>query len=187
KTCYLNDQVIGLYFLYLSSLLNSSDVLLVQPFIFLWIANRDDLETFKYCIEPLKLSGKKLVLFTVNDNDVLSGGGSGTHWSLLVYDRNMNAFLRLDSMEGVNNSDSMKLYEAVKGYMGTSYGSSSLETSSKSSVNGRNKKKKEVVAVRTKSMTDPTTPPTFMECQTPQQTHGYDCGLYIMAVARAIC
>ncbi|EEF40279.1 conserved hypothetical protein [Ricinus communis] len=32
-----------------------------------------------------------------------------------------------------------------------------------------------------------TPPPVFVESPTPQQTNGYDCGIYVIAIARAIC
>ena len=54
-------------------------------------------EDLKDLIESLKLSSKKLIIFTVNDNDDLSGGDSGTHWSLIVYDRSKNT-LELDCL-----------------------------------------------------------------------------------------
>ena len=139
---YLNDQIIAFYFGYLSSSCDSNDILLVPPSVSFWLANCKE-EALKDIIEPLKLSSKKLVLFTVNDNDDLSGGDSGTHWSLLVYDRSSNTFSHHDSMEGVNNSHAMKLYEAVKGFMGPT---AKPNTASSSTPKGRMKKKKDVGA-----------------------------------------
>ena len=184
--CYLNDQIIAFYFGYLSSLGNSNDILLIPPSVSFWIANCGD-ENLKDIIEPLKLSSKNMVLFTINDNDDLGGGNCGTHWSLLVYDRSKNAFSHHDSMEGVNNFHATKLYGAVKGFMG----STALPTTltSPSSSKGRTKKRKDVakaVAVaKSTAVVDAT--PCFIECNTPQQTNGYDCGLYVMAIAKVIC
>ena len=147
----------------------------------------------KYTIEPLKLPTKKLVLFTINDNDDLDGGNSGTHWSLLVYDRSKHAFLHHYGMEGVNNFHTTKLYEAVKSFIGTAAEPTKLASSSSSSKGrSRTKKKKDVgatakaVAVaKLEAVAD--AKPCFIECNTPQQTNGYDCGLYVMAIAKAIC
>uniref|UniRef100_A0A803LMI9 Ubiquitin-like protease family profile domain-containing protein n=1 Tax=Chenopodium quinoa TaxID=63459 RepID=A0A803LMI9_CHEQI len=60
------------------------------------------------------LSSKTLVLFPVNDND--ESGGS--HWSTLVYDMMKNLFMHYDSMQELNSFHAMKLYDAVKEYMG---------------------------------------------------------------------
>lgn len=179
---YLNDQIIAFYFGYLSSSCDSNDILLVPPSVSFWLANCKE-EALKDIIEPLKLSSKKLVLFTVNDNDDLSGGDSGTHWSLLVYDRSSNTFSHHDSMEGVNNSHAMKLFEAVKGFMGPT---AKPNTASSSTPKGRMKKKKDVGATA-KAVAVADAEPSFIECDTPQQTNGYDCGLYVIAIAKVIC
>jgi sentrin-specific protease 8 len=178
--CYLNDNIIGFYFSYLTSFFNSEDILLIPPSVSYWLANSEDKESARACSEALKLPEKKLVVFAVNDNDDLSGGESGNHWSVMVYGRNINAFVHHDSMEGVNNLDAMKLYEAVKGFMGTAVSSSSKSSKS------RNKKKKNKGAA-TESIGAPSAEIGFLEFPTPQQSNGYDCGLYVMAIARTIC
>ncbi|XP_057951924.1 NEDD8-specific protease 1-like [Malania oleifera] len=92
----------------------------------------------------------------------------------------MNAFFHHDSMEGVNGSHALKLFDSVKGFMGTD----SLEPSpSKLSSKGRSKRKK-ISGSETEVLAAPL---SFMEGSTPQQTNGYDCGLYVMAIARIIC
>lgn len=57
--------------------------------------------------------------------------------SVMVYGRStMNAFVHRDSMEGVNNLNAIKLYEAVKSFRGTD------ESSATKLSKGRSKKKK---------------------------------------------
>ncbi|KAK9999391.1 hypothetical protein SO802_018994 [Lithocarpus litseifolius] len=135
----------------------------------------------KYTIEPRKLPTKKLVLFTINDNDDLDGGNSRTHWSLLVYDRSKHAFLHHDGMEGVINFHATKLYDAVKSFIGTVAELTKLASSSSSSSKGRSrtKKKKDVGATakaiavaKLEAVADAT--PCFIECNTPQQINEYD-------------
>jgi sentrin-specific protease 8 len=177
--CYLNDQIIGFYFSYLTSLVKSEDILLVPASVSFWLANCGDKESAKACAEDLKLSEKCLVLFAVNDNDDLSGGESGSHWSTMAYYRNMNAFVHHDSMEGVNNLNALKLFDAVKAFMG------SAESSSTKLSKSRNKKKKDKGAA-SKSVGAPSAEPCFLEGPTPQQSNGYDCGLYVLAISRTI-
>lgn len=179
--CYLNDQIIGFYFSYLSSLCGRNDVLFLPPSISFWLANCDG-DSCKAAVEPLEFPSRRLVVFTVNDCDDLGGGESGTHWSILIYDRSKNSFLHLDTMEGVNHDHALKLYDSVKELMGKAPVPSTLMSSSLKA-----KAKKKNVA-RPASKCEPTiAEPLFEESNAPQQTNGYDCGLYVMAIAKAVC
>lgn len=195
--CFLSDQIIAFYFTYLSCSFNTkTDMLLVPPSISLWIANCEDTNWIEDYVKSCEMSSKRLVLFVVNDNEDFSGRDGGNHWSILVYDRTKNLFLHFDSMMGVNTPYAVKLYDALKEFMGPGGESSSPHTSSKK----QRKKKKSVPSVKRGSK--PTQPsvteeseatavsglPMFTECETtPQQQNGYDCGLYVLAIARTIC
>uniref|UniRef100_A0A803KT44 Ubiquitin-like protease family profile domain-containing protein n=1 Tax=Chenopodium quinoa TaxID=63459 RepID=A0A803KT44_CHEQI len=90
---------------------------------------------------PLICQARRLVLFAVNDND--ESGGS--HWSTLVYDRMKNLFMHYDSMQELNSFHAMKLYDAVKEYMGPDGSEvSRAQISSTSLKKQENKKKKRV-------------------------------------------
>ncbi|KAL8096547.1 NEDD8-specific protease 1-like [Apium graveolens] len=197
--CYLSDQIIAFYFAYLSGSFNTkkTDTLLVPPFISLLIANSEDTTCVEDYVKSWEMSSERLVLFVVNDIiEDCSGGDGGNHWSILVYDRTKNLFLHFDSMMGVNNFSALKLYDALKEFMGPGGESLSPHASSKK----QRKKKKNVPYVKRGSKA--TQPPAigeseatavaglpmFTECETaPQQQNGYDCGLYVLAIARAIC
>ncbi|KAJ6876533.1 NEDD8-specific protease 1 [Populus alba x Populus x berolinensis] len=172
--CYLNDQIIDFYFAYLSSSYSAdaNDILLVPPSTSYWFANCQDQQSLvNDFVEPLKFSSKKLILFTVNDNEDFSAAERGTHWSLLVYDRSQNYFLHFDSLPGMHRYHALKLYKAVKGFMGTASESSSKDGA----------KTLKMKAVGSAAV------PFFKEAKTPQQTNGFDCGLYVMAIAEVIC
>eukprot|EP00268_Persea_americana_P014125 TRINITY_DN16263_c0_g1_i1.p1 TRINITY_DN16263_c0_g1~~TRINITY_DN16263_c0_g1_i1.p1 ORF type:complete len:254 (+),score=45.22 TRINITY_DN16263_c0_g1_i1:438-1199(+) len=166
----LNDRIIEFYFSYLSSTYTSPDILLVPPAISFYISNCSDSESLNSFIEPLKLPDKKIVIFTINDNEDFSEVG-GLHWSLLAFSRSMNAFVHHDTAGGLNRKHAKKLYNAVKGFVAVC---DSVPTSSKKREN--------------KKAGCPTPVPDFIECSTtPQQQNGYDCGLYVMAIAKVIC
>ncbi|KAJ8444891.1 hypothetical protein Cgig2_015237 [Carnegiea gigantea] len=138
--CYLNDQIIGFYFSYLSSLCGRKDVLFLPPSISFWLANCDG-DSCKAAVEPLVFPSRRLVVFTVNDCDDLGGE-----------------------------------------FMGKAPVPSTLMSSSLKA-----KAKKKNVA-RPASKCEPTiAEPLFEESNAPQQTNGYDCGLYVMAIAKAVC
>ncbi|KAK2977160.1 hypothetical protein RJ640_027773 [Escallonia rubra] len=183
--CYLNDQIIGFYFQYLASSFDCDDILLVPPSLSFWLTHTQDLDNQN--VAPMDFCSKRVIIFSVNDNEDFGRGDDGSHWSLLVYDRSMNAFVHHDSMEGANNLHAVKLYEAVKPFVGRAAVASAKPKSSSSSARN-NKKKKEPAANKSKPSAASTTPPAFIESSsTPQQMNGYDCGLYVIAIARIIC
>ncbi|KAI7983771.1 NEDD8-specific protease 1 [Camellia lanceoleosa] len=152
---FLNDCIIEFYFSYLPWCYPSEEILLVLPSIAFWIANCPDIESLKDLIEPLNLSSKKLEIFPVNNNDDVTEAEGGNHWSLLVFERNSNVFVRHDSYRGLNAGHAKQLYRAIVGYMG---------------------------------IYDMASACTYVECsKTPQQVNGYNCGLYGVAIAKAIC
>ncbi|KAL5717693.1 Ulp1 peptidase [Ranunculus cassubicifolius] len=181
--CYLNDDIISFYFRYLFfSSTKTDDILLVIPSESLCLANCDD-KYVKEFAQSNNLSSKSLVLFAINDS---GGDDSGSHWSILVYDRTENKFLHFDSMEGENSVHAMKVYHAIKEYMGPG------GDVSRPQKKHRNKKKlaaKPVGGTKPESVgaTASVGLPTFTDCKTPPQSNGYDCGLYVLAIAREVC
>ncbi|KAF4392398.1 hypothetical protein G4B88_005357 [Cannabis sativa] len=152
---FLNDRIIEFYLSYLSSSLDSSDVLLVPPSISYWIMSCSSMSNLKEFVEPLNLSSKRLILFPVNDNEDVSLAEGGTHWSLLAFERQTNTFVHHDSNAPGNRLPAFRLYNAVRNYISDS---------------GSESKAK------------------YTECSDcPRQENGYDCGLYVTAIARVIC
>lgn len=152
---YLNDRIIEFYFSYLSSSHVSQDILLVPPSIAFWILNCPDVTYLKDFVEPLKLPEKKLIIFPVNNNEDVNLAEGGSHWSLVVYERNANVFVHHDSSGGMNKMQAKQLFSTIVGFIGGSTLASNAN---------------------------------YQECvDSPQQTNGYDCGVYVIAIARAIC
>ncbi|GFZ13183.1 cysteine proteinases superfamily protein [Actinidia rufa] len=102
---------------YLSSCYPSEDILLVPPSIAFWITNCLDTDSLKDFLQPLNLSGKKLVIFPVNDNNDVTEAEGGSHWSLLAFERDANVFVHHDSYGGLNSRHAKQLYRAIVGYM----------------------------------------------------------------------
>lgn len=59
-------------------------------------------------LEPLDLPSKDVILLAVNDQEDLRNEG-GSHWSLLMYCKNMRQFYHIDSCSGFNESSAKKL------------------------------------------------------------------------------
>ncbi|KAF8369517.1 hypothetical protein HHK36_032464 [Tetracentron sinense] len=79
---------------------------------------------------------------------------------------NMNAFVLRNSMEGINHWAAKKLYETLLLHQNVEI------------------RRKNGLAVPAKSTAIPTSDPCFIEGYAPQQMKRYDCGLYVMAVAK---
>jgi len=122
---YLNDRIIEFYFCYLSSF-SSPNILLVAPSVSFWILNTPDVGSLQLFVDPLRLPDKELVIFPVNDNNDVSVAGGGSHWSLLVYHRTRNIFEHYDSCLQCNRSYAEKLFENIKGFMGSPASSATL-------------------------------------------------------------
>lgn len=63
-------------------------------------------------VEPLDLPSHQLVFFAVNDNDSVHSAG-GSHWSLLLYNRQANSFQHFDSSRSYNTSAARSLARNV--------------------------------------------------------------------------
>ncbi|KAL8118360.1 hypothetical protein AgCh_016038 [Apium graveolens] len=161
---YLSDVFIEFYFTYLSSIHPSDSILFVPPTISFLLANSEDEDDIKDCVKPLQLPYKDLIFFPVNNG--------GLHWSLLVYNREFNLFAHHDSLSGLNNSEARELYLAVRDCVHD-------KESLRYRVEFRNKRRQ---------MDGPSDHvPGYIGASTPRQTNGFDCGLYVMAMAKAIC
>lgn len=102
----------------------------------------------------------KSLELTVKRLVIFPVNNGGIHWSLLVYYRDLDYFIHHDSMKGLNHWEASRLYRAVKEH---------------------------VRPTSRKRRFYPDEDPVFRPGLTPQQTNGYDCGLYVMAIAKVIC
>ncbi|KAJ7331229.1 hypothetical protein OS493_020011 [Desmophyllum pertusum] len=115
---WLNDRLIGFvfdYFTHNQFKQISDDVVFISPDVtqFLKLGQGIEIGIF---LEPLNLPSQKLIFFAVNDNDSkLSAGGS--HWSLLMYNRQTNCFHHYDSFSCCNTSAARSLARNVEPFL----------------------------------------------------------------------
>jgi sentrin-specific protease 8 len=91
----------------------------------------------------------------VNDNDDVSVAGGGSHWSLLAYLRDENAFAHFDSAGGRNDAAAARLAKTLADAL-------------------MDEKKKSPAVTFASGRSG-----------APRQTNGYDCGVFALATARA--
>ncbi|CAM6099494.1 unnamed protein product [Calypogeia fissa] len=158
---FLNDHIIEFFFNYLSKEhCSSSDtqetevspLLLVGPTLTFWLLHCPDSEGLMAAIDPMKFEEREMVIFALNNNEDVETAEGGTHWTVLMFNRQRNTFEHFDSMAGTNTKQARELMNIIKPHMG-----------------------------------ERATGAKFIEQATPQQENNYDCGVYVMAIAKVLC
>lgn len=121
-----------------------------------------------------KSSNPIIMLLPINDNHGASSlsfqtPGGGTHWSLLLCAIMQGEWIvfHFDSSGRYNAQIASRVANKLQQMQSVCQG----ENDSEAEEGGRNKSSKEIL---------------ILECQTPQQTNGYDCGVCTLCNAQAI-
>ena len=98
--CYLNDLNISFYYNYLTDKNKSYEAqyCLLDPAMSQSLYYDEDIDFLKACLDPLDLVNKKFIFIPINDNTDKYKQGGGSHWALIVYQKEKNLFFYLDSM-----------------------------------------------------------------------------------------
>ncbi len=157
-----------------------------------------DMEDLRDALDGIGISvEKKLILFPVSDACNLSmsalSGSQGTHWSLLAYDTPRRRFLYFDSSGDYNVSAALKLAKKLSVRLpsgSVSSGSvSSGSVTSKSVTSGSGgdgKIRAPVAGSGTTTVVVKSLPVKIGQVKTPQQSNGFDCGVFVVLFARAL-
>ncbi|XP_006013951.1 sentrin-specific protease 8 [Latimeria chalumnae] len=116
---WLNDHIIGFTFEYFATDLFQdfcSSVCFIGPEVAQFIKCATSQEELAIFLESLDLPHKKLVFLPVNDN--LNQVAGGTHWSLLVYNRDRGGFGHYDSYSGSNTHHARQIVEKLEPFLG---------------------------------------------------------------------
>uniref|UniRef100_A0A383VRG5 Ubiquitin-like protease family profile domain-containing protein n=1 Tax=Tetradesmus obliquus TaxID=3088 RepID=A0A383VRG5_TETOB len=160
---WLNDQIIAFFFEYLTHELHPSlsSKVALMPGATTFLLLNSDLAESAMIFEALQLHEKELVLFAVNDNPDVEWAAGGVHWSCLAYHRASNSFHHYDSSAPHNRKVARSLAGAATPLVRSRSGSSGSNDALF---------------------------PSFVEVAAmPQQQNSNDCGMYVLAVARALC
>ena len=113
KGRWINDTIIEFYYEYLEQSLDQKILLLRPCMVYLMIQSRkDELIGLKSCLP--ELSNRDLIFMPLNDNDGDHVGG--THWSLLVYNR--QKYIHFDSLSPSNTRVASKLVKKLQMMIG---------------------------------------------------------------------
>ena len=156
---WLNDAILTFYFAYLENDKYASlrrSVSFVDASVSFLVANVA-VSDVTNILEPLGLTTRRVVVFSVSNNEDVAVPEGGSHWSLLVFRKGerggSDTFEHYDSAGGMNERAASSLAAAVAPHLGSS------------------KAYKFVASPK----------------GTPRQDNGHDCGLYALAVADAVC
>merc|ERR1711888_176562 len=107
---WVTDSIIAHVFGKIQQYVNENKLALVKPSITQIFQRSPDPCIVAKMVEDLKLKEKDYILFPVNNNDRVEGGG-GSHWSLLVYisDKRDVNFDHYDPIRGANNRQANEL------------------------------------------------------------------------------
>ncbi|KAG8326736.1 SUMO1 sentrin specific peptidase 8 [Homalodisca vitripennis] len=111
---WLNDAIIGFYFVYLEKerFNSNSELLFIGPEVTQCLKESptSDLPVF---LDPLDAKNKDYIFMAVNDSGKSAGG---SHWSLLVYSQQENKFYHIDSSSQTNFQPAVKLAHNIGRY-----------------------------------------------------------------------
>lgn len=124
---WLTSNCIDFYFNYLEHdlfkdlSLSKHGILLMNPATIFIISMADDVEELESSLEPLNLRSQRLVLLPINNetNTGLSHGTRGTHWSLLVFDRDTMTFTHWDSFRRNNVQAAKRAASRLEPFLGS--------------------------------------------------------------------
>ncbi len=117
---WLNDRLIGFVYEYFEidlypEYICQRNICLVNPSAVQILKLNTSLDEARMCFfEPLELDKKSLIFFPLNNNKSNTSGG--THWSLLVLNRNTSIFTHYDSLMGSNTVEAQNFVNKFKGY-----------------------------------------------------------------------
>lgn len=117
---WLNDKIIGFIYEYFENekykeIFKKNLVACLNPSVVQLIKLTQDTNEAILCfMDPLKLNTKKYILIPINDNSSENIGGS--HWSLLLIERNSKVAYHFDSFGSSNKFIAQGLYQKFKHY-----------------------------------------------------------------------
>ncbi|KAI4879579.1 hypothetical protein NFI96_006702 [Prochilodus magdalenae] len=116
---WLNDQVIGFAFEYFATerFKGLGDkVCFISPEVTQFIKCTSCQEELALFLEPLRLPSRRWVFLAVNDNSNQTAGGS--HWSLLLYQRDAGHYSHFDSQSGGNSLHARRIAAKLETFLG---------------------------------------------------------------------
>lgn len=115
---WVTDDTVQIVFDILNDFVPHTDLHFVNPVVTLTIKTLSDLKSI---LMPHSLEQKKFVFFPVNDSsEIQKLGGSGTHWSLLLWDVYHSVLYHFDSLGTYNIHHAQLISEKLNAFYSSS-------------------------------------------------------------------
>ena len=114
---WINDTIISFFFEHLQRVTfrKNKQILFVSPEATQILKSGEEID-LPVILNQLGALHMEYIFFPVNNNETFDREG-GTHWSLLVYNKNIKTWFHLDSMHDLNNVHARQLMNRVNTYM----------------------------------------------------------------------
>ncbi|KAG8319506.1 hypothetical protein J6590_090586 [Homalodisca vitripennis] len=114
---WLTDDPIKVYYdLLRTQVVGSTDIFLMDPVISQGVKCLEDID---YLIEDLNLTQKTSIIIPVNNSPAIDiPGGSGSHWSLLLYIKDQHKYVHFDSAGSANFEHALLIACKLNTHMG---------------------------------------------------------------------
>ncbi|KAG8276058.1 SUMO1 sentrin specific peptidase 8 [Homalodisca vitripennis] len=112
---WVSDDAVQIYYDLLNNAFQNDKFYFVSPVITIAIKT---LEDYREIIQPICLQNKDFIFFPVNNSpEIQNIGGSGSHWSLLVFDKKQKNFYHFDSGSDLNLEHAKKISKRISTYL----------------------------------------------------------------------
>ncbi|KAG8291811.1 SUMO1 sentrin specific peptidase 8 [Homalodisca vitripennis] len=111
---YITDDSIDVYYNMLTSKVVKQEILLMNPVITQAVKCLNDTDIF---VEPLQIRNRSFIFFPISDSPVNDEVG-GSHWSLLMYEREHNGFFYFDSIGDYNFPHAEQFVKNISKHLG---------------------------------------------------------------------
>lgn len=126
---WISDDTLNSYLEILNNhLCKKSDrsFLIINPIIVQAVKCLNDCN---FLLDPLKIKQYEIIVMPVNDSKQRSVADGGTHWSLLIMDRNSQSFYHIDSLNNSQNiADAQQIADKLSDYFGNRSGKANITT-----------------------------------------------------------
>lgn len=115
---WLTDSILTFYYLFLTNKVvqentsRSADTfLLINPTLTFWLSMSPD--SAQEIFGEMDMSSKELIFMPVTDSEDMESAGSGSHWSLVIYNKSQDTFYSYDSHHNHNKAAARRLAKAM--------------------------------------------------------------------------
>ncbi|ETO12819.1 sentrin/sumo-specific protease, senp8 [Reticulomyxa filosa] len=168
---------------------DAKKILFVNPSVVSIINFEDEVEEVRDALDGAGVYDNDLIFFPINNFFVTQGFVTqfrGSHWSLLVFDRLSMTFSHYDSGNQSNYKVASQFAEKISPHIVKIKATNKTLSSDNKEEKSVEEKTSEKVKTDNENNTKAESKVKITGALTPQQANAYDCGMYVIEVARRL-